>query len=175
MSAVAFGTGDMLATGAADHKVRLWNVNRCDKPLAVLSGHGDKVIAAAFSPKGDALVTGSIDHTAIIWDVRTRRERVVLRGHADEVVGVDFSRDGRFVVTRSGDNTYRIWDSASGAPVDKGPLLYLSTGIAAVTFDRSSSSVLMTNSYGIFDAPCQACQPVDRLLAEARVRRAKLS
>jgi WD40 repeat protein len=175
VSAVAFGKGDMLATGAADHKVRLWDVTRCARPLAVLDGHGDTVISAAFSPKGDALVTGSIDHTAIVWDVRTRQKRVVLRGHADEVVGVDFSRDGQFIVTRSGDNTYRIWDATTGAPVDKGPMLYRSTGIAAVTFAHSSSSVLMTNSYAIFDAPCAACKPVDRLLTEARHRRAQLS
>ena len=137
---------------AADHDVRLWDVAHCGKPLAVLRGHSDVVIAAAFSQAGDKLVTGSLDHTAIIWDVRTRRKLAVLRGHADEVVGVDFSADGRFVVTRSGDVTYRIWDAVTGAPVDDGPVPDNSTGLAAVTFDRSSSSLLLTNSFAIFSA-----------------------
>src|SRR5205085_4527320 len=68
VTAVALGNGNVLATGSADHDVRLWDIRRCSKPIAVLEGHGDRVIAAAFSPAGDLLVTGSVDHTAIVWD-----------------------------------------------------------------------------------------------------------
>ena len=38
--------------------------------LAVLSGHGDRIDSAAYSPDGSRIVTASDDKTARIWDAR---------------------------------------------------------------------------------------------------------
>ena len=39
-----------------------------ENPLAVLSGHGDRVFSAAYSPDGTRIVTASWDKTARIWE-----------------------------------------------------------------------------------------------------------
>ena len=56
-------------------------VRAADARLAVLSGHGGAVMAAAFSPDGRRIVTASGDQTARIWDAATATQLAVLSGH----------------------------------------------------------------------------------------------
>jgi hypothetical protein len=46
---------------------------------SALTGHGDQVTSAAFSPDGKRVVTASDDTTARIWDAETGREIVSLK------------------------------------------------------------------------------------------------
>ena len=79
--------------------------------VAVLRGHGDQVLGAAFSPDGKRIVTASRDRTARIWDADTGRSIAVLRGHRREVMSASFDRDGTLVVTSSADGTAVLWDA----------------------------------------------------------------
>ena len=85
-----------------------------DAQIAVLSGHGDFIRHAAFSPDGARIVTASDDRTARVWDARTGIELAVLSGHGDRVACAAFSPDGTRIVTASGDKTVRIWDARTG-------------------------------------------------------------
>ena len=80
----------------------------------MLSGHGDGVWSAAYSPDGRRIVTASFDQTARIWDADTAKQLAVLSGHGDAVVSAAWSPDGRRIVTASFDHTARIWDAAAG-------------------------------------------------------------
>ena len=85
-----------------------------DAGLALLSGHGDRVFFAAYSPDGSRIVSASADTTARIWDARTGAELAVLRGHQDRVFSAAFSPDGSRIVTASRDKSARVWDARSG-------------------------------------------------------------
>ena len=61
-------------------------VRAADAQLAVLSGHGERVNSAAYSPDGTRIVTASFDKTARIWDARTGVQLAVLSGHGDRVI-----------------------------------------------------------------------------------------
>jgi len=85
-----------------------------DAQILALTGHTDRVWAAAYSPDGRRIVTASWDNTARIWDAATGREMLRLRGHTDHVNSAAFSRDGLRIVTGSAHKTARIWDAATG-------------------------------------------------------------
>jgi eukaryotic-like serine/threonine-protein kinase len=93
------------------------DIRAADPQLAVLSGHGDAVISAAYSPDGARIVTASLDHSARIWDARTGTQLAILTGHSDRVGGAAYSPDGTHIVTASNDKTARIWDALTGAPL----------------------------------------------------------
>jgi WD40 repeat protein len=97
-------------------EARIWDAASA-KEIAVLRGHDDFVLAAAFSPDGSRIVTASWDQTARIWDAASTTEIAVLRGHDDAVLSVAFSPDGARIVTASRDQTVRIWDVASAKEI----------------------------------------------------------
>jgi WD40 repeat protein len=88
-----------------------------------LTGHGDSVTSAAFSPDGSRIVTASRDLTARVWDAITGAEITVLRGHEGwvlrgyefGVLSAAFSPDGSRIATASGADIARIWNAISGA------------------------------------------------------------
>jgi WD40 repeat protein len=69
------------------------------KPLTILRGHEDRVVAAAFSPDGKRLVTASWDHTARIWEIATGKPLVTLKKQSSSLLTAAFSPDGRRVQT----------------------------------------------------------------------------
>ncbi|MFD8498882.1 helix-turn-helix domain-containing protein [Amycolatopsis sp. NPDC059657] len=118
VNTVAFSPdGKLLATGAWDRTVRLWDVTDTHHPieLPTLNAHGDNVLAVAFSPDGKTLATASWDKTAKLWDVTDPRRITpiaTLTGHTDQVLTLAFSRDGKTLATGSGDKTVRLWNLA---------------------------------------------------------------
>ena len=118
--AIAFsGDGKKIASGGADHKVRLWNANvqqPIGKPFGKQSEwHQKAVLAVAFSPDGKRLVSGSVDRTIRVWDAATGKPiGKPLIGHGYSVVSVAFSPDGKQIVSGSDDKTIRVWDAATG-------------------------------------------------------------
>ncbi len=90
------------------------NVRAADTQLEVLSGHGDMVLTAVYSPDGTRIVTASNDKTARIWDAGTGAQLAVLSGHGGSVSSAAYSPDGTRIVTVSADKTVRVWDARTG-------------------------------------------------------------
>ena len=63
-------------------------------------GHGDAVLAVAFSPDGQRIATGSADATARIWQARHGVYERTLAGHEVGVDGISFNKDGGMLATR---------------------------------------------------------------------------
>ncbi|MFM7035055.1 MAG: protein kinase domain-containing protein [Planctomycetia bacterium] len=75
-----------VATGSADHTVRIWDVARGEE-LAVLRGHTNHVNSVAFSPDGSLLATASDDCTIRIWGLSNAHiHRQRLAAKADDAV-----------------------------------------------------------------------------------------
>ena len=90
------------------------DIRAADFQLAVLSGHGDIVLSAAYSPDGTRIVTTSADKSARIWDASTGARLAVLSGHRGSVYSAAYSPDGTRIVTASDDRTARVWDARTG-------------------------------------------------------------
>ncbi|EGP86228.1 unnamed protein product [Zymoseptoria tritici ST99CH_1A5] len=94
-------------------------ITRC---AASISGHGESILTAAFSPATSSkLATGSGDKTARIWDCETGTPQHTLKGHTGWVLAVAWSPDAALLATGSMDSTVRLWDPTTGSPLG-GPL-----------------------------------------------------
>src|SRR5579883_2361096 len=105
--------GKTIATGSADHTVRLWDLQ--GRALHTLKGHTADVQSVSFSPDGKTLVTGSKDGTAKLWDLRghvlqTLKVDNSASGVQQGVWGVSFSPDGKIIATGSADHMVKLWN-----------------------------------------------------------------
>ncbi len=71
IGSIAFNPNDLtLASGGADHKVRLWDVHtgQCRQTM---EGHTQTVRMVKFSPDDQTLASCSGDETIKLWNVQT--------------------------------------------------------------------------------------------------------
>ncbi|WP_292774992.1 NB-ARC domain-containing protein [Nostoc sp. NMS9] len=110
ISSVAFSpNGKLLATGDADGKTYLWQVED-GKLLFTCTGHSSWVKSVAFSPDGQTLASGSDDQTVKLWDVDDGKCLKTLHGHSNWVRSVAFSPDGQTLASGSEDQTVKLWN-----------------------------------------------------------------
>jgi WD40 repeat protein len=99
--------GKDLATGSADHVVRIWDT-RTGSLLRALYGHSAPVVSLAWSRDGRWLASGSGDNTARVWNVSTGELIHTIEAHTDTVTALAWSPDGR-LATGSEDGLAKIW------------------------------------------------------------------
>jgi WD40 repeat protein len=120
---VAFSPdGTALASGSADHTVRLWDLagvgHVSNAPFRTLQGHNNDVWSISFSPDGKLLASGGNDGLLVLWDTASGRKVNDLAGHSPAWSSVAFSPDGRTVAAGGKDGTINRWDAATGKPQD---------------------------------------------------------
>jgi eukaryotic-like serine/threonine-protein kinase len=106
--------GRVLASGAYDNTVRLWDA--AGRPITTLQGHTDAVGGVAWSPDGQTLASGAADNDIRLWSPTGRSLRV-LRGHTSSVFCLAWSPNGQILASGSGkigpndneDYTVRLW------------------------------------------------------------------
>jgi len=123
--------GKLLATGAEDHKIRVWDIAK-RRIRHVFDGHEEEIYSLDFSRDGRYIVSGSGDKTMRIWDMTDQSCRTVVISDTDShthapaglkddggVTSVAISPDGTLVAAGSLDSVIRIWDVTSGALLER--------------------------------------------------------
>eukprot|EP00736_Rhodelphis_marinus_P005781 Rmarinus@m.16262 len=111
ISALAISyTGEILATGASDGVLRLWNWESQLPYMSITDGHLDIINSIGFSPDSQYIVTTCGDRLARI--VRSADGKIVreLTGHSHWVISAAFTADARIIVTASYDRIVKLWD-----------------------------------------------------------------
>ena len=104
--------GRLLAVGAADGKVRLFDA--VGKELRTFSADDKAVFAVAFSPDGKTLATAGKDQQIHFWEPKTGESLSVLKGHTGAITSIAFTPDGKFLASGSLDKTVRVWNLSTG-------------------------------------------------------------
>ncbi len=111
--------GSMLASGAWDGTVMLWDAQK-GQLLQTLKGHTGWVRSVAFHPDGSTLASGSWDGTVRLWDVHKGQLLHTLREYAEAgpglkaVMSVAFAPDGSTLASGTWDGTVMLWDAHTG-------------------------------------------------------------
>jgi WD40 repeat protein len=87
--------GDLLASGAHDHRVRIYHRDHVKSRLR-MDGHAGIVTCVGFSPDGSSVASGSDDRTVRVWRVADGAPLRVLNC-AHPVRSVTFSPDGQLL------------------------------------------------------------------------------
>lgn len=109
--------GKLLATGAEDKLIRIWDLST-KRIIKILRGHEQDIYSLDFFPDGDRLVSGSGDRTVRIWDLRSSQCSLTLLIE-DGVTTVAVSPNGKLIAAGSLDKTVRVWDSSTGFLVER--------------------------------------------------------
>ncbi|WP_437605375.1 WD40 repeat domain-containing protein [Sorangium sp. So ce834] len=145
VNAVAFSAdGGLLASGGADHAVKIWST-RTGALLRDLIGHTASVVAVAFPPGLDRVVSAGADGTVRIWNVRTGELVKTLGGHREGVTALALSPDGKTAVAASRDRRVRAWrlDGAWSATLWK-----VSSAVRSAAFSPDGKIVFLGQEKG---------------------------
>ena len=135
-------TGALLATGAADQAVKVWDTEH-GYATHVLRGHGAMVVSVAFHPDPAALrlVSSADDGRVRVWDLERKACVAELDGHASAVPRVAFAAGGALLLTAGRDKVVNVWDlAAGGARCATVPVHEPVEGLAAVGLERDEAA-----------------------------------
>ena len=148
------GDGRSLATGSADGRLRLWDVD--DGSSRELVGHRAAVLSVMFDRAGRRLVSAAADGTARVWDVAPAGpakplqllQLLQLLQHPTAVRVAAFHPDGRSVATGAQDGEVRVWRIA-GDPLPAPTLHHGHTGeVVALAFHPRGDALLSASLDG---------------------------
>ncbi|WP_049563633.1 TIR domain-containing protein [Nonomuraea sp. SBT364] len=108
--AVSFA-GDVLATGASDGTVRIWD-SLTGEPLRELAGDPDGVWPLRLDPAGELVAAGGGDGVVRIWKTATGELVHELAGHRAPVYTASFG--GSALVTGDSAGVVRVWNQTTG-------------------------------------------------------------
>ena len=113
ISSVAFSpVENILASGAKDGAIRLWNTQYPNAEPIVLTDTSFEIMSVAFSVDGKLLASGSEDNTFSVWDMASKESIATVFGAGrGEINSVSFSPDGKLLATGRDNNRIEIWNA----------------------------------------------------------------
>ncbi len=121
-------TGKLIATGARDKTIKLWDAKSFKlrhtlaageyTPTALRFSPDGRFIAACVTNKGRPSMAG----TLCVWDTATGDKKWSVEAHAGAAYDLSYSADGVQIASAGYDSCVRIWEAGSGAPIITLPL-----------------------------------------------------
>lgn len=138
-------SNQLIATGSADHTVKLWDATNGDLKLT-LAGANNDLAALAFSPDGKLIAGGTSDAAIYIWGTESGELKRTLNHHKSIVTALAFSPDGQTLVSCGRDQVIVQWDVKTGQPLRQ--LNWASRWMSTVIYSPDGQRVLVGDEYG---------------------------
>ena len=135
--------GRWLATGSADGKARVWDLEKDTPPVTAKCGGGLPVNAVRLSPQGNRAVSATNDNVMCYWDTSDGTQQNLMRGHRGKIHSIRWSRDAtrRQVLTASADGTALLWDPFWGKPIVQ-PIVHDGRSIVSAEFSSDGRMIV---------------------------------
>ncbi|WP_030410398.1 WD40 repeat domain-containing protein [Streptomyces sp. NRRL S-1448] len=114
--------GRLLATGAEDGSVQLWDPRTREPVGARLTQRGGMARSLVFSPDSRLLAAVHTGRPVQLWDTATHELVGELPAPTGSIRSAAFSHDGKVLATGGTDSAVRLWDPATQEAV-RGPLI----------------------------------------------------
>ena len=115
VSAVAWSSNGVLASGSWDDTVLVWSES--GQPVIRLAGIESDVRSIDWNPKGTEFMIGSMNGALWSWKEDHDRSLDILRGHTGSVLSVAWNPVRNLVASGSSDHTVKLWDPVGRRPV----------------------------------------------------------
>ncbi|KAI1343791.1 WD40 repeat-like protein [Xylariaceae sp. FL0016] len=110
-------SGDWVASGGLDRKIKLWDLNGMGKSLEIdVSGEeiAEKGSVYALSVGRSILASGGPESIVRLWDPKSGKRITKFMGHTDNIRSILINEAGDTVMTASSDQTVKVWSVTAG-------------------------------------------------------------
>jgi WD40 repeat protein len=139
-------SGRWIASGGADHTVRIWSAERGDLKR-IYRNNSDFISALAFSPSGSFLATGSLDGSMKLLSMNSYRWQRSLKGHDRRITSLALSSFDDLVASASDDGVVRL--RSLKRPQRSLTLSGIGSGAKAVAFTNDGRTLLTGGQDGV--------------------------
>src|SRR6266581_3901723 len=140
--------GKMLASGASDARVLIWDLNGTllAQPAQI---HTDAVTTLAWSTRQtELLVSGGLDKQAVVWNTTSYTPQTIFTGHTTAIESAAWASDNKTVATSSHGGVVRVWNAENGQQVH-GFFMDAQLPMRAVSFASSGGQLAVGGDDGI--------------------------
>ncbi|MEQ8677369.1 MAG: protein kinase [Aggregatilineales bacterium] len=115
----------IVAFGAIDGSITLWDIESRQQLGQPLLGHTSLVFDLAFSPDGNSLASGDDEGVIMLWDVQSGQPMgEPLMGHSQGIQALAFNPNGDTLASPGKDNTIILWDTETRQPIGESLTLH---------------------------------------------------
>lgn len=115
VSAPAFSSIGLLASGAEDNTLTVWSSNSWTTAFITNTAQTSNITAVAFSPGGGYLASASLDQTIRVWNTTNWTCVQILTGATSGITSLAFSSDGVTVAGGTSIGVVNLWNWQTGS------------------------------------------------------------